>query len=689
MSGSGSRVLASVVWATAWVLALTSVGVAWAYRLPAEPPPVFLSPAPPEIRDSAWTIDVVVALVYGPVAALILWRRPHPVGVLLAILSVGSGLAAFGLRYGQLGDEVRGLPVQDLVAFTGGWAFVPGTFVLAILPLLVRHDRLPSSHRVMVAVSLGAGVVATFVSMTQQRDPEPVNPLAIDHAGYQDLLVPVYTAASALALALAVISCVVVVRRALGSEARTGLSWLALGHVVLTASYIAMATPAALSPPSWVIAVALIAPTLGQAVYPAAVLVVVLGQRLWGVEVVVNRVILWALLSACAIAVYLVVVAVVSAVMPGERELVRYAVPALIAMTARPCARWLQRRVDALVYGEGADPAGVLATMESRWSDGPTGVAGLQELCLGLRRSLRLGGVVMRRRDGTVVAAAGRLGRGALEITVAHGGRELGEVVMSPRPGERLDRRTVRSVDAVLGFLAIAWRRAETTVELERVRNALMSARVEERRQVRRDLHDDLGPSLTGAGFGLAAVENRWPDDVDEAVGLLHELTRDVRRDADRAATLLERVEPTGDRDVELRTAVEAVARRLSTPACPVDADVVLDPDRPVRGPVAEVARLVAAEAVTNALRHGRPTRVRVWARVDGPTLRLRVADDGVGLAPDVVPGVGTSSMRERAASMGGHVEILGSPSGTTVDLELPVPVRQDRRDRRNEEPVP
>lgn len=684
--GTGSPLLASAVWAAAWGLALASVGLAWAYRLPAEPPPVFLSPAPPEIRASATTIDVVVALVYGPVAALILWRRPHPVGVLLAVLSVGSGLAAFGLRYGQLGQEVPGLPAQDLVAFTGGWAFVPGTFVLAILPLLVRHDRLPTSHRVMVGASLGAGVVATFVSMTQQREPEPVNPLAIDHAGYQDILVPVYTSASAFALALAAVSCVVVVRRALGTEARTGLSWLALGHVVLTVSYIAMATPAALSPPSWVITFALIAPTLGQAVYPAAILVVVLGQRLWGVEVVVNRVIVWVLLSACAIAVYLAVVAVVSALVPGEREVVRYAVPGFIALTARPCGRWLQRRVDALVYGEGADPAGVLATMESRWSDGPTGLAGLEELCQGLRRSLRLGGVALRRADGTVVAAAGRLGRGALALAVAPGGRGLGEVVVGPRPGERLDRRTVRSVEAVLGFLAVVWRRAETTVQLERVRNALMSARIEERRQVRRDLHDDLGPALTGAGFGLAAVENRWVDDADEAVGLLRELARDVRRDADRAATLLERVGPTGDQAVDLEPALREVARRMSTAACPVEVDVVLDP---VRGPVAEVARLVVAEAVTNALRHGSPTSVLVWARVDGPTLAVRVVDDGVGRPADAVAGVGTTSMRERVASMGGHLEILGSPSGTAVEVELPVPVGQDRQERRNEEPVP
>ncbi|WP_460772731.1 sensor histidine kinase [Microbacterium sp. GXF7504] len=669
--GTGRPVAAAVVWVASWALAIVAIVLGAVFGLPADPlPGLFLSEAPVEVRTLAIDIDLTVALVYGPVAALLLARRPSPVAAICALYAVGSALAAFGIQYGLLAAQVGGLPFHAMLAYTGGWAFVPGTFLVALVPLMISVRRPPRWQRVVVGVTVVVAAAATVINVTQSRIPGLPNPLGIPSPGYQAVLPPTYTALSMFTISVSLLSCVVVAvrwRRSRGGV-RSGLGWLAAGQLFVTLSYFAQALPASLGLPRAVLDFALLTPVVGQLVYPAAILVVVLRHRLWGVELVVSRVLMWALLTASGAILYLLVVTIVPVTLsPGGGW--TFVAPLVVALTVLPLRGWLQRRIDRLVYGEGADAASLLTRLSERIGELPPGPDGLASLADTLRRVLRLGHV--RITAGDLDAASGRRRRAdVVRVPLSPRDPGLGALEAQPRPGQRLDRRTRTVLEDVAGLVATVVRLARSFVRLERARADLAGLRARERRSIRRELHDGLGPALAGIGFGLAAVENLAAEP-DRARALLAELAEDVRARAREVRELADTVAVSRLGGDDLAPELERLARRFHGPRLRVRVETEdalgLLPGQ------AEALALIAAEAVTNAARHAEATRVRIRLHrdTDGATV-LRVSDDGRGIGPDAVAGVGMSSMRERAAGAGGALRIESDRTGTSVVARIP-----------------
>jgi signal transduction histidine kinase len=665
------RWIAGGVWAVSWTLAIASLAIAWIAQLPAEPlPGVFLSPAPPEMQARFDDIGVTVALIYGPVSALILARRPHPVGVIIALHAVGSGIAAFGVQYGLLGAQVPGLPLWGLVAFAAGWGFVPGTFMTAVLPILVTRAPLPRWQRALVALCSVFAGAAFFASLTQQTVPTPRNPLAIDIAAYQAALPPVYTALSFAAVAISFVSLAVLIARWTRARGRTrvGLSWLTIGHLFLTLSYLALVLPEGLDLPSWAVDFGLVAPVLGQILYPAAILVVVLGQRLWGVALVVSRLLLWSLLTFAGVALYLVLVAALPVTLAGVDAL-SLLVPVVIALAILPLRGWLQRRIDRLVYGDGADRAHLLTRLGERIGELPPGAAGLTDLAHTLRSVLRLGWVEIH-AGGQRAESGVRVTGEPVRVPLSTGGEAAGELRAQPIGGQRFDRRTLVVLADVAGLVSTVVRLAESYEVLDTARSDLVARRAEERRAIRRELHDGLGPALAGIGFGLAAVENLAASDPRRARDLLAELTHDIHRRLREVRDLANAVSPSPLDGEDLADALRRLVSRFASPALRVHATVAgdahLSPD------IAEALYLVAAEALANAARHSGARHVAVRVTAGAESSILEVSDNGRGIPEDATPGIGMTSMRERAAAHGGVLDVSSGRRGTVVTVSLP-----------------
>lgn len=669
------RAVAVGVWAVSWTLALASLAILWAAGLPSDPlPGVFLSQAPLEMRARFDEIGVTVALVYGPVSALILARRPHPVGVIIAIHAVGSGVAAFGVQYGLLGAHVPDLPLWGLVAFSAGWGFVPGTFMTAALPILVTRRRVPRWQRAIVWCCAVIALTAFFVSLTQQSVPTPVNPLAIDDAAYQAALPAVYTVLSFAAVAISVLSSVILIVRWVRAReaARVGIAWLTVGHVFLTMSYLALVLPAGLDLPPWIVDFGLVAPVLGQILYPAAILVVILGQRLWGVELVVSRILLWSLLSISGVVLYLGVVAVVPATLSGLGGL-SLIVPVVVAVAVLPLRSWLQRRIDRLIYGDGADAAQLLARLGDRIGELPPGPEGIAELAETLRRVLRLGWVEIR-ATGLHAEAGVRTQVATTEVPLPSTGQgaaaEHGQLTAQPVGGQRLDRRTLTVLGDVAGLVATVVRLAEAYLILDAARSALVARRADERRAIRRELHDGLGPALAGIGFGLAAVENLAVLHPERARALLAELAGDLHRRARDVRSLAGEVAgPQFDAD-ELPDALGRLARRFDSDVLRVRVDV--DDVGELGAGTADALYFIAAEALTNTARHAGATTAAIRVTVSADAVQLDIVDDGDGMPEGARAGIGLASMRERAAVHGGETVITSGSHGTTVRALLP-----------------
>lgn len=194
-------------------------------------------------------------------------------------------------------------------------------------------------------------------------------------------------------------------------------------------------------------------------------------------------------------------------------------------------------------------------------------------------------------------------------------------------------------------------------------------AREEERRRLRRDLHDGLGPQLTGIALGLdelaSTSDGRAGVVIRSLRGEITEAIADIRR-------LVQGLRPPQLDTVGLPDALRSDAERLGRAGVFVDIDI---PDELPQLPAAvEVAALrICGEALTNVARHADATRCSVRLVVDGD-LHLEIVDDGRGLSARDGAGVGLSSMRERAEEVGGTCQVEAVPTGgCRVRARIPV----------------
>jgi signal transduction histidine kinase len=251
-------------------------------------------------------------------------------------------------------------------------------------------------------------------------------------------------------------------------------------------------------------------------------------------------------------------------------------------------------------------------------------------------------------------------------VPLTHLGEPVGSMVLARRdrsgPVAATDRRAVEDVAAQLAVLASSLLLGE---RLRRSRSRLVTAQEEERRRLRNDLHDGLGPALSAVLLTLAAAENRLAGSCPDVARLL-----DGAREQTAAAVADVRRLVYGLRPPALdELGLDGALRSFLAKAGIGDAAFCLE----VSGSLAELpaavevaAYRIVSEGATNVVRHARARTCTVTLRRTAAALELAVADDGVGLG-SVAAGVGITSMRERAAELGGSLVVTGGPDGGTV----------------------
>jgi signal transduction histidine kinase len=218
-------------------------------------------------------------------------------------------------------------------------------------------------------------------------------------------------------------------------------------------------------------------------------------------------------------------------------------------------------------------------------------------------------------------------------------------------------------------YAAILVRAEQLNDDLRDSRSRIVSAREEERRRLRRDLHDGLGPSLAAIVLTLNAGQSRT--DPGERNALLTEARDQVKEAIAEVRRLVDDLRPPAIDEVGLLNAIRQRAASLSGP---VTFEVTGPDGLPALPAAVEVAAFrIASEAMTNVVRHSGATRCRVGVHVDG-SFALTVADNGRGADRPTGGGVGWASMRERAAEVGGSCTITNRPdSGLEIRAVLPL----------------
>ena len=299
-------------------------------------------------------------------------------------------------------------------------------------------------------------------------------------------------------------------------------------------------------------------------------------------------------------------------------------------------------------------------------------IAGVLE---GIVESFRLAGasidVTSTGRLGTIVAGQpGGLNEVALPLVIDD--QFVGMLTAWPRPGERLDHKTRRALDAVVPMVGVAALLTIKVDELAESRVRLVEARDEERRAIRSELHDGLGPALAGVGYGLQGVLNLLDTNPVAATDLLRRLVVEIDARVDEIRTMARDLIPPALIDGGLVAALEELATRHSH----VGLDIVLDisAEFDISVPMATTIYGFTSEALRNVIRHADASTCRIGIRQEPAAVSVTVTDDGIGYDPQAPSGVGLQSMRERAAALGGTATIEPGPSGgTVVRVWLPI----------------
>jgi signal transduction histidine kinase len=409
---------------------------------------------------------------------------------------------------------------------------------------------------------------------------------------------------------------------------------------------------------------------------PAATSIAILRYRLYEIDVIINRTLVYAVLTIVVVGFYVGVVGVLGALLQQRAGLfVSLLATAVIALAFAPLRVRVQGAVNRLLFGARPDPYEVLAglgrQMESTIADAPL----LEAVAASVARALRLPFVAIRLpTDGrdAIHAESGTIVGEPIVIPLLYQGEPTGELILSlGLHGAHLAPGDQRLLADLTRQAAAAAHSVVITTQLQRSRERLVSALEEERRRMRRDLHDGLGPALAAQTLKAGSARALFTRDPARALELLEELEADAQTAIADVRRLVYNLRPPALDELGLAGAIRQTA---ATHASGMRMTVEL-PDElpPLPAAVELAASRITQEALTNVTRHARAGRCRLRLTVD-QDLELEVLDDGIGLGKAGPPGVGMSSIRERAAELGGRSSIgPGRSSGTRVFVQLPI----------------
>lgn len=641
------------VWAAgAGILALLAAGVWWTARAGAD-----------GLVAANVLPDAIAAVSAGMIGLLIGLRRPGNVLGPLFLVIAASGAASFAAnRYvTQAGASTAAV----WAGWVGSWVWLPDVLVTATLVVAAFPDGSFRSTRWRHAALATGGSIFALMAVIAVLDPTTGeggqtlrNPLAVPPSVRPVLLAAAAVPAMVVA-AMTVAALVSLLRRWRRSHgvARTPITYLLIGGV-LAIGLQAPGTPN-------------LANAVGVAAIPVAVGIAVLRHNLYDLDVVVNRSLVYLALTAGVVGVYVVAVSFVGDRL-GANGTLRSSVlaAAVVAVAFQPARNWLQRWVDRLLYGQGRDPYAAVTSLvrglEVQTADP------LSAAVATIAGALRLGWVAVELPDGSSCSVGTPTGMDVVRVPLTHRGQPIGMLAAAGTPGRKLGRRDRQLLADLAPHVAATWRAAELAEQLQHSREQLVLAREDERRRLRRDLHDGLGPTLAGIAAGLEAVQANGADHLpllDRLSSEAQAAIRDVRR-------VVDDLRPPALDELGLIGAIRQRAAALggASPSWQVHAP----PDLPPLPAAVEVAAYrITAEALANVARHARATMCTVRVGLTDGRLTLRIADDGTGVATARDGGVGLMSMAERAAELGGRCTVTSTPGhGTVVSASLPAATR-------------
>lgn len=646
--------------------------------------------------------------IYLVLGVMVISRQPKnligwlflSVGALYSLSALAAVITMFGttlpFRLPQL--------ALDLAVFLGIWIWIPTQMLPTVFVFLLFPDGrlLSPGWRPVV----WAGIVGlVLVVLATALHPAPMsgsslvaNPLGL--RGSEAVLSVLMTVGSvllAVGLVGSLVAVVVRFRRSRGIE-RQQIKWLAyvcILFVILSLATVPMFALAEQTP--FLEELGIATSTLAMIAIAVAVTIAIARFQLYDIDVIVNRTLVYGVLTAIIVLIYVLVVGAAGALFQTQSNwLVALLATGLVAVLFNPLRARLQRWTNRLLYGQRDEPFEVLAQLGQRLEDSVAPESIYPSIVEIVAQTLRLPYAAVVVRQGTgyqLVEDYGRLTGEPVVFPLSAQGEEVGRLLIGPRsPGEKLspaDERLLQNIARQAGSVVYD---VQLTHELQRSRQQIVTSREEERRRLRRDLHDGLGPSLASLHLEAGVLRRLIHDDPDAAVALVTEMQSDIRTTIEDIRRVVHELRPPALDDLGLVPALNVLATRIGRPDQEVPdglrIDVLAPDDMPHLAAAVEVAAYrIVQEALANVIHHANARHAIVRLRLDiipvdvdmasngqvGTALVIEVEDNGTGFVRGREGGLGLHSMRERAAELGGRCTISGLPGGgTRVEAILP-----------------
>jgi signal transduction histidine kinase len=437
---------------------------------------------------------------------------------------------------------------------------------------------------------------------------------------------------------------------------------------------------------------------------PLAVGIALLRYRLWDIDVLINRTLVYGTLTVSVIGLYvLVVVGLGSLIQAQGNLLLSLLATGLIAVLFQPARARLQQGVNRLLYGERDEPARVLTRLGQRLEATLTPDAVLPAIVETVAQALKLPEVEITwipAEGGSwphIGASYGQVKEQTTQtrVPLVYQHETVGELVLAPRqPGESLtpaDQRFLRQLAPQIGVAVHAVRLTadlkQLTADLQRSRTQLVTAREEERRRLRRDLHDGLGSVLASLNWRAGALRALLGRDPVAADALVVEQQHTIQAAIGDIRRLVYDLRPPALDELGLIGAIREQAEKQNTAAerdrsAGLQVEVCVPDALPALPAAVEVAAYrIAQEALTNVAHHAHAHRCTLCLSCTEDHLEVVITDDGTGLPAEHHVGVGLLSMRERAEELGGRCEVKNlEDAGTQVRASLPLLKDEEQR---------
>ena len=634
------------------------------------------------------TITTVMFLIgFSTVGALVASkRRENPIGWLLLVAAVSFAAGGLAVTVDQNSQNAA-------AQWLSSWVWGVGAFLSLSLPFLLFPDgKVPSPRwrpiEWAAVIGIGTFVVASALAPGLIADTDIPNPIGLGGAG-KTIFPALRGAGAAIAIAAGICSIGSLFfryHRAARAE-REQLRWLMFaGGIVIFAIFAQGPVSSAASSPELALNIQNAITAAALTLIPIAIGVAILKYRLYDIDLVLNKTVVYGALAAFITVVYVtIVVGIGSLAGRGGDPNVALSIfaTAIVAAAFQPVRERVQRFANRLVYGQRATPYEVLAELSQRMA----GVYANEDLLPRMARILAEGtgsaraDVWLRTDDLLRVDASWPADAEPLPpvdvadlpddlAPVRHQGELLGALAIQKKPGEAITPTEQRLIDDLASQAGLVLKNVGLTEqliarldELKASRQRLVSAQDEERRKIERNIHDGAQQQLVALAVRQRLAASLIGKDDDAARRAFEELQARTNEALEDLRDLARGIYPPLLADKGLPAALEAQARKALLP-------VTIEPDGIGRYPqqIESAVYFSVLEALQNVAKYAEATCATVRLSQVGDGLTFEVADDGRGFDPSATGyGTGLQGIADRLAALDGELNVTSTPGGGTV----------------------